>query len=292
MALYIFIRCHFYGDCSGRNMGCKQNPGSSYVSPQNVCGKTTQKPINIFSFFFFFFLWLGRQASGCSRRATVQRRISVSGTTCRFFQQRDRAAPSARRWTCDPAGDAHRPSHPLSPRPTGRARQPPPVPPCHPSSRLTHRGSVASVTVTCLSVESDSCPSDASNLARGISVCARHAATPISAAEGDGRRPTREVFFFFLFRFFFYSCHWKWKTQWKFYFFFPSSWPEGTQQEQNCSDALGNQCTVHTSPHANLLNKRQELLLHPACSLVGLVSNRIVCFFFFFYQGHYIDWVN
>lgn len=35
---------------------------------------------------FFFFFWLGRQASGCSRRANVQRRISVSGTTCRFFQ--------------------------------------------------------------------------------------------------------------------------------------------------------------------------------------------------------------
>lgn len=78
-------------------------------------------------------------------------------------------------------------------------RQPPPVPPCHPSSRLRHRGGVASVTVTCLSVESDSCPSDASNLARRISVCAQHAATPISPAEGDGQQPKIIIFFFFFF---------------------------------------------------------------------------------------------
>lgn len=87
----------------------------------------------------------------------------------------------------------------------GRARQPPPVPPCHPSSRLTHRGSVASVTVTCLSVESDRCPSDASNLARGISV-SRPARCHANQRSGWRRAPPNNRGLFFFYIFFFYSC--------------------------------------------------------------------------------------
>lgn len=148
-----------------------------------------------------------------------------------FFslQRWDRAAPLARCWTCDPAGDAHRPSRPLSPRPTGRARQPPPVPPCHPSSRLRHRGSITSVTVTCLSVESDSCCADASNLARGISVCAQHTATPISPAEGNGGA-TQNVLYYYYFVLIFFRIvlllHLTVKNIKKLSFFFRLSWPD------------------------------------------------------------------
>lgn len=232
---------------------------------------------------FFFFFWLGRQASGCSRRANVQRRISVSGTTCRFFQLETELPPwlavelvtrlemlIVRHTRCHLSQRAALDS----PRRCLRVIRP-----------VGWRTAAALLLWQWLVYPSKAIAAPVMPPTWHGGLASAPGTLPRQSAQ---RRETggaqQERFFFFL------SCHWKWKTQWKFYFFFPSSWPEGTQQEQNCSDALGNQCTVHTSPHANPLNKRQELLLHPTRSLVGLVSNRIV--FFFFYQGHYIDWVN
>lgn len=273
MALYIFIRCHFYGDCSGRNMGCKQNPGSSYVSPQNICGKTTQKPINIF---FFFFGWgdrlvdvhaappsrggyqsAGRRAGFFSCETELPPRLAVELVTrLEMLIVRHTRCHLGQRAALD------------SPRRCLRVIRP--VGWCTAAALLLWQWLVYPSKAIAAPVMP---PTWHGGLASAPGTLPRQ-----SAQRRETGGAQQESFFFF----FYYSCYWKWKTQWKFYFFFPSSWPEGTQQEQNCSDALGNQCTVHTSPHANLLNKRQELLLHPACSLVGLVSNRIVCFFFFF----------
>lgn len=140
--------------------------------------------------------------------------------------------------------------------------------------------SIASATVTCLSVESDSRPSDASNLAHGISVCAR--TLPRQSArrrETDGiaahrhRKHTREpplpsekphggtgsgalVTDF-------YSCQWTSRIQCNV--FRPRL--EGTGTAGKWAGSSGEmrrkQCTVQMSAHANLLrsSKGRSLFL-------------------------------
>lgn len=104
-----------------------------------------------------------------------------------------------------------------------------------------------------------------------------------SAQQRETGGAQQEMFYFFIFIFFCLATESE-KHNGSFISFFLPLGLRGLSRSRTAAMLWG---TVHTSPHANPLNKGQELLLHPTRSLVGLVSNRIV--FFFFYQGHYID---